>query len=150
HAKAPAERGASAQSVADLLAWHLADLQQGGTPSPAAPPEFAKLPQAKPDVAPPRRSRRLTVLAAVVLLALSAGLGVSEATGVTNVRGTVIRLFSGEGTLVVEVDDPGVSVSLDGEDLVIRGAGVREIRLKPGQYHVKATRDGKFLRQGLV
>ena len=89
-------------------------------------------------------------MAAAALLALFAGLGLSEATGVTNVRGTVIRLFSGEGTLVVEVDDPGVSVSLEGEDLVIRGAGVREIRLKPGQYQVKATKDGKFLRQELV
>jgi Leucine-rich repeat (LRR) protein len=94
--------------------------------------------------------RRLAVTAAVVLLALLSGLGLSEATGVTNVRGTVIRLFSGEGTLVVDVDDPGVSVSLDGEELVIRGAGVQEIRLKPGQYEVKATKDGKLLRQDLV
>ena len=38
------------------------------------------------------------------------GFGFTEATGVTNVRGTVIRLFSPEGTLVVEVDDPAVSV----------------------------------------
>jgi hypothetical protein len=150
HAKDPAERGASAQAVADLLAWHLAELQQGGTPRAAGSPAFANRPHPKPGPAPKRRTRRLTVMAAASLLALIAGLGLSEATGVTNVRGTVIRLFSGEGTLVVEVDDPGVSVSLDGEDLVIRGAGVREIRLKPGQYQVKATKDGKFLRQDLV
>jgi hypothetical protein len=30
------------------------------------------------------------------------GLGFTEATGVTRVRGTVIRLFSPEGTLVIE------------------------------------------------
>jgi hypothetical protein len=66
------------------------------------------------------------------------------------VKGTVIRLFSGEGTLVVEVDDPGVGVSLDGEELVIRGAGAREIRLTPGQHQVQATKDGKLLRRQLV
>jgi WD40 repeat protein len=150
HAKAPAERGASAQAVADLLAWHLAELQQGSTPRAAGPPAFAERPHAKPGPVPPRRSRRLLAMTTAVLMALFTGLGLSEATGVTNVRGTVIRLFSGEGTLVVEVDDPGVSVSLDGEDLVIHGAGVREIRLKPGQYQVKATKDGKFLRDELV
>ena len=135
-AKAPADRGPSAQVVADLLARRLAELQLGGTFSAAERALFAKPPHANAALAPPRRSRRLAATAAVILVALVAGLGLSEATGVTNVRRTVIRLFSGEGTLIVEVDDPGVSVSLDGEDLVIRGAGVQEIRLKPGQYQV--------------
>ena len=66
-------------------------------------------------------------------------LGFTEATGVTDFRGTVIRLFSPEGTLVVEVDDPGVSVKIDGSDIVITGAGAREIRLQPGRYTVEAT-----------
>src|SRR5262249_4336122 len=52
--------------------------------------------------APRRRRRRLT--AALVLLALLAGLGLSEATGITNVRGTVRRLFEGEGARVSEAD----------------------------------------------
>ncbi|HEY7307744.1 MAG TPA: protein kinase [Gemmataceae bacterium] len=150
HAKAPADRFASAQEVAELLARRLAELQQGGTPSLPAPRPSAELPREKPAPTPPSRPRRLRVLAVAVVLALLAGLGLSEATGLTNVRGTVIRLFSGEGTLVVEVDDPSVSVSLDGEELAIRGAGVREIRLKPGQYKVKATKEGKLLRQELV
>ena len=42
HAKAPADRGPSARAVADLLARHLAELQQGGTRSAAEPPPFAK------------------------------------------------------------------------------------------------------------
>jgi hypothetical protein len=84
------------------------------------------------------------------LVLLFAGLGVGEATGVTDVRSTVIRLFSPKGTLVVEVDDPGVSVAVDGADLVITGAGAREIRLKPGQYKVEASKDGKVVRQELV
>jgi hypothetical protein len=73
-----------------------------------------------------------------------------EATGVTDVRGTVIRLFSADGTLVVEIDDPGVSVTVDGSDVLITGAGAREIRLKPGQYKVEASKDGKLVRQELV
>jgi hypothetical protein len=62
----------------------------------------------------------------------------------------VIRLFESDGTLVIEVDDPGVSISLDGEELVITGAGAREIRLKPGRYQMQATKDGKVIRQELV
>src|SRR5262249_37863034 len=78
------------------------------------------------------------------------GLGFTEATGVTHFRGTVIRLFSPEGTLVVEVEDPGVSIKIDGSELVITGAGAREIRLKPGRYTVEARKDGKLVRQELV
>jgi hypothetical protein len=98
HAKAPADRVASAREVADLLARHLAELQHGGTPSAIVQPPSAKRPAEKPALAPPRRSRRLWVMAAAVLLALLAGLGLSEVTGLTDVRGTVIRLFSPEGT----------------------------------------------------
>ncbi len=136
-AKRPADRPASAQQVADLLAGMLAGLQGQG---PAAPPTA------------PRGvgwSRRWLWAAAAVAL-LCAGLGVGEATGVTNVRGTVIRLFSPDGTLVVEVNDPGVSVAVDGADVVITGAGVKEVRLKPGQYKVEASKDGKVVRQELV
>jgi serine/threonine protein kinase len=150
HAKAPADRFASAREVADLLARRLAELQDGGTPSAPGHAPSAKLPEEKLAPTPPARPRRLRVMAAAVLLALLAGLGLSEATGITNVRGTVIRLFSPEGTLVVEVDDPGISVSLNGEELVITGAGVREVRLKPGQYEMKATKEGKLIRQELV
>jgi hypothetical protein len=84
------------------------------------------------------------------LVLVCAGLAAGEATGVTDVRGTVIRLFSPEGTLVVEVDDPGVSVTVDGGDVVITGAGAREIRLKPGQYKVEASKDGKVVSRELV
>ncbi len=92
----------------------------------------------------------MLVLAATVLVVIGTGLGFSEATGVTNVRGAVIRLFSPDGALVVEVDDPDVRVTIDGEDLIIQGAGVKELRLKPGQYKVEASKDGKIVRQELV
>src|SRR5262249_4878188 len=49
-----------------------------------------------------------------------------------------------------EVDDPEVSVKIDGSELVITGAGAKEIRLKPGQYKVEASKDGKIVSQELV
>jgi serine/threonine protein kinase/Leucine-rich repeat (LRR) protein len=159
HAKAPADRFTSAQEVADLLAERLAELQRGA----AATRETEILPcagktepneQPKATLPPPRGGngftlRRSWVMVAAVLLPLGV-LGVGEATGFVNVRGMVIRLFQPEGTLVIEVDDPGVSISLDGEELVITGAGAREIRLKPGSYQLQATKDGKLIRQELV
>src|SRR5262249_21396248 len=144
HAKRPADRPASATEVADLLAGLLADLNTGRSRAPHA---------TVPAPAPARRAaptRRKWLRVAAVLALLLAGLGVGEATGVTEVRGTVIRLFSPDGTLVVEVDDPGVSVTVDGGDVVITGAGAKEIRLKPGQYRVEASKDGKVVRQELV
>jgi len=72
------------------------------------------------------------------------GLGLTEATGVTNLRGTVIRIFTPDGTLVVEVGDPSVKVTIEGDGgLVITGAGPQEVRLRPGSYRVQAARDGK-------
>jgi serine/threonine protein kinase len=168
HAKKPEDRFQSAREVADLLARCQTQLQQHGRVE--LPPELlAYVPKSEPAtknesplatgssapaVEPARRplpARRYRwVAAAAVLLALLAGLGTTEATGVTNFRGAVIRLFSPDGTLIVEVDDPGVSVSIDGEDMVITGAGAKEIRLKPGQYKLLASKDGKVVRQELV
>jgi tRNA A-37 threonylcarbamoyl transferase component Bud32 len=142
HAKKPADRPASAKEVADLLAGLLADLNSGRSRGSSG-----TLQGPAPQV-PPTHRRWLWAAAALVLL--FAGLGVGEATGVTDVRGTVIRLFSPEGTLVVEVDDPGVSVAVDGADVVITGAGAREIRLKPGLYQVEASKDGQVVRRELV
>src|SRR5262249_24710550 len=146
HAKKPADRPASAQEVADRLAGLLADLQGqvtggggrgGGASFPPPPPP--------PPAPPPPRRPAARAPAAAALVLLLAGLGLTEATGATDVRGTVIRRFSPDGTLVVEVDDPGVSVTVDGGDVVITGAGAKEIRLRPGQYQVEASKDGKVV-----
>jgi len=142
HAKAPADRYQSAAEVAGLLGRHLARLQRPEHLLDDPTGEFAA-------PAAPRRGRR-RALAAAALLAVLIGAGLTEATGVTHVAGTVVRLLSPEGTLVVEVDDPGVSVAVDGSDVVITGAGAKEIRLKPGQYQVRASKHGKLLRQELV
>ena len=159
HAKNPADRTISAQGVADLLARHLAALQGPGEIAPlpdgassagVKPPPWEDLPGPLPAVRRPHSHRRRRAIAAAVLVMLFGGLGFTEATGVTHFRGTVIRLFSPEGTLVVEVDDPGMSVKIDGPDIVITGAGVKEIRLQPGRYNVEASKDGKLVKQELV
>ena len=159
HAKNPADRITSAQDVADLLARRLAELRGLGTipPVPDAPKSWeAKAPPPK-EIPKPRPAtrwlkffKRRWAVAAAVLVTLFGSLGVTEATGVTDLHGTVIRLLSSEGTLVVEVDDPGVSVKIDGPDIVITGAGAREIRLTPGSYTVEARKDGKVVSRELV
>ncbi len=135
HAKNPADRITSAQDVADLLARRLAELQGPGN-IPAVPdvsghgrgeraatlgdprtPEIRFDGRSSSTVAG-RSSRPYSLM-------LFGSLGLTEATGVTDFQGTVIRLFSPEGTLVVEVDDPAVSVKIDGSDIVITGAGVQ-------------------------
>ena len=160
HAKNPADRFASAQEVADLLTQPPALLPQPGNIKPphvaaaAAPvqttPSSEKTTDATLALPRPRSQARRWVAAAAVLLTLLSGLGFTEATGVTYVRSTVIRLFSPEGTLEIQIDDPAISVTIDASDLVISGAGAKEIRLKPGRYTVEARKDGKLVRRELV
>jgi eukaryotic-like serine/threonine-protein kinase len=146
HAKDPDDRFDSAREVADLLSRCLTDLQQHGQVQPVA----GVAPPAVPKPSAAGLRRRLGPWAVALLLASLIALSFSEANGVTDLHGTVIRLFSPEGTLVVEADDPGVSVAVDGEDLVITGAVAREIRLKTGRHTVQARKDGKVVQQELV
>ena len=124
-AKEPADRFQSAAEVADLLERGLAHLQQ---PTIVPPPRGLR-----------RRStaaRRLRFrfdpatkplpvagggwpLAAGLLVLSVAGLGASEAAGLTQVSdfvATILRIKTPEGTLVVKVDDPGVKVQVDDKD----------------------------------
>ncbi len=80
-------------------------------------------------------------LAASVLLALV--LSVSEATSVTHFVPTIVRIVTGEGSLLIEVDDPSVSVTLDGQDITITGAGIHELKLRPGTHKFIATKNGQ-------
>lgn len=157
HAKNPAERFQSAAEVAELLKDYLAHLQHpsvvgpvsGNLTNPTWRAESRKGPGSGDETAvqPAARRRRLALAAAVLLLCVTAGLGFTEATGVTNLRATVIRIYTPDGTLVVEVDDPGVKVTIEGDGgLVITGAGPQEVRLRPGIYTVRATKDGKPVR----
>ncbi len=157
-AKDPDDRFQTAAEVADLLERGLAHLQQPTTvarpmvpvvsSAHAHPLEF-DLPAAKTG---PRPRRRMALAAAFALLAM-AGLGASEATGITQVSeyvATILRIKTPEGTLVVKCDDPGVKVQIDDEVLIIGGAGPQEIRLKTGKHRVQAIKDGHPVRDDLV
>src|SRR5262245_58422314 len=140
HAKDPAGRFQSAAEVAELLGRHLAHVQH---PSVVPLPAVAQSAGQPPAPDRPARRKRWAV-AAAVLVATLAVLGTTEATGVTNVRATVIRIFTPEGTLVVETDDPAVKVTVEGDgDLVITGTVAQEVRLRAGSYRLRATRDGR-------
>jgi formylglycine-generating enzyme required for sulfatase activity len=154
HAKKPEDRFASAQEVVDLLGSGLRALEQGSVPSfPGVAPGAGKqVRRGRESQAQrgPRVHAGAWVIAAALLLLLLGGFGLAEATGVTDVHGTVIRLFWPEGTLVVEVNDPGVSVKIEGSDLVITGTGAKEIRLRPGSYTVEARKGDKIVSRELI
>src|SRR5262249_32817412 len=82
HAKQPEKRFQTAAEVAELLAGHLARVQQGTD----AAVDDDKPVQRRP------RSRRLALAAAVLLLI--AGIGLSEATGFTEFAATLVRLVT--------------------------------------------------------
>src|SRR5262249_49893075 len=137
HAKDPAQRYQSAAEVAGLLSRHLA---QGQHPSVVG--QVSSLPP-EPKARSKSSLRRRLAVAAVLLLPVASPT-LAEAAGVTNLRATVIRIFTSEGTLVIETDDPAVKVTVDGDgNLVITGAGPQEVRLRAGSYRLKATKDGK-------
>jgi serine/threonine protein kinase len=144
-AKQPAVRFQSAAEVSELLSGHLAEVQHPSTvgQSPA------------PVVKSSRRtaygSRPLLWSAATVLLFAVLLLGLSEAGGVTKLTTSVIRVLTPHGTLIIEVDDPGVAVTVEGDGgLVIKGAGPREVRLPIGEYKVRATKDGQPVKEEVV
>src|SRR5207249_11793432 len=56
---------------------------------------------------------------------------------------TVLRISTSQGTLIVEVDDPQVQLTVDGEEIAIRGVGPQEIRVRPGEHRIQAMKDGK-------
>jgi thiol-disulfide isomerase/thioredoxin len=55
----------------------------------------------------------------------------------------VIRVASADGTLLVRVDDPNVSVRVEGNELVVTGAGLEELRVATGDLKPKAPQDGR-------
>ena len=157
-AKEPADRFQTAAEVADLLERGLAHVQQPTiVPAPLVPGTAGR--GAKDiDLDPPvfgrrHRIRRLVAKAAAVILLTMAGLGVVEAAGLTQVSdfvASILRFSTPDGTVVVKVDDPTVKVQIDGDFVVIGGAGPQEIRLRAGRHRVQTIRDGKPVRDQLI
>jgi WD40 repeat protein len=143
HAKSPAERFQSAQEVADLLGLHLAELQRTGEAG-GQRTEHHQDHAARP--APSAARFRWVKAAALFLPLIAGGLVVTEASGLTQIKqwaATVLRVSTSQGTLIVEVDDPQVQVTVDGEEIAIHGAGPQEVRVKPGEHRIQAMKDGK-------
>src|SRR5512145_382227 len=55
----------------------------------------------------------------------------------------VIRVATAEGTLVVRVDDPKVSVRVEGNELIVTGAGLEELRVATSDLKANASEDGR-------
>jgi WD40 repeat protein len=145
HAKDPAARFESAAEVASLMERCLAHTQQ---------PESVPLPAELADPPAPRHWRRWSV-AAGLLLAAGLGIGLAGTKGVAqqvaDLVATVLRIKTADGTLVIKSDDPGIKVRIDGEEIVITGAGPEEVRLKPGTHQVQALdKDGKAVRNEII
>jgi thiol-disulfide isomerase/thioredoxin len=81
--------------------------------------------------------RILTVAAILVALGAVAPRSTDAATS----EPAVIRISTSEGTLVARVDDPKVSVQVEGSVIVVTGAGFKELRLQPGDFNAQ-TSDG--------
>lgn len=139
-AKDPDQRYQTAGEVAALLSQHLAHLQNPAAVLPAA---TAEVPSAAVRANGHTRHRRGWMIGALGLVTVLSVLGVTEATSVTDLTSTVIRVVSGEGALIVELDDPTIKVTVDGEEVVITEAGAREVRVRPGPHKVAATKNGK-------
>ncbi len=148
-AKNPGDRYQTTAEVVDLLSRGLAHVQQ---PALKLPPDLQRVevPTQRKVHRPAARSifraarSRWWVTAALLGLVV-AGFCLAEGTGASHVTATVIRVLTPHGTMVVEVSDPGISVTVEGngDELVITGAGVHELRLRPGQHHVRAAKEGR-------
>ncbi len=140
HARDPADRVQSAAEVASILK----SVAENPEPSSAHTAEPVRL---KPPPAGRRKSRRRLLAACVLMSIPVVTLGLTEAAGITHVSEimtTVLNIRTPSGTLVVEVDDPSVSVLVEdgGEQVVIKGTGFHEVRLRPGRHAVRTTKDG--------
>jgi WD40 repeat protein len=140
HAKDRGQRFTSAAEVVTALEQVLAN------PSD----RWAFIPTENGPLSAPGKSRRHSLRTVAAVLLLLGGLIATEITGITHLAATVFRIRTPQGILVVEVDDPQTRVTLDKEELVISNPGSHEFRLRPGEYLLRATRDGQTTQQEIV
>lgn len=138
HAKDPAERFASAAEVEEVLRLALASLQQPRSVlrTPMKPPAAVRR--------QPRSAGRWLAAAAAALALVAITIGLAESQGVTQIAAIFVRVLTPDGTLVVESSDPGLKVTIEGDGgLTLTGAGLEEIRLRPGNYKLRAVKNGQ-------
>ncbi len=141
HARDPDDRFQSAAEVADLLGRWLAHLHNPkGVPAPEQPRKQKRL-----------RNRRMVAAGVLALGGLIVAAGASDPVhqAVQHIA-TLIRIQLAGGTLLVEVDDPDVKVRVDGEELVLNGAGPQEIRVRPGTHAVTTVKNGVPIRDEVI
>jgi hypothetical protein len=137
HAKEPEARFQSAAEVAEVLGRYLAHVQH---PTVVPLPAIVRSAN-RPPSGPWQSYRNWWAPAAAVLVGLFAALGTTEATGVTNIRAMVIRMFTPEGTLVVETD--AVPPTAEREAFVLLGGqGSAERKFDTLAAAVVAAEDG--------
>jgi WD40 repeat protein len=152
-AKDPSERFQSARDVADLLRQHLDHLETPDKvpmPRPVIRPISPRHlngdnPIAGTSVFPRVRVEQVVIAAAILFIGLIFTFAVTEATGITRIVATLIRVETPNGTIVIDVADPNIDVALDGETVNISGPGIHSLRVKPGTHRVWAAQYGRPL-----
>ncbi|MBV09400.1 protein kinase [Rubinisphaera sp.] len=161
HAKDPNYRFRSAREVSELLTRCLKQIElTGNITLPDNVQKMAlqlKAQQENSENTPVQtttskeRSLSLSLSNTIVLLLLAAlGFGLSESIGYSKIGQTVVQFFNTSGTLIIETSDPSISISIDGELLQIASNDKVQLKMRPGQYQFKASKDGQIIKQELV
>jgi hypothetical protein len=89
---------------------------------------------------------RAWLVTAVTFLLLTA----TETTGLTRMAATVIQIVRGDGTILIEVDDPTVDVTVDDDHVVINEKGTGNAVVAPGTYTIHVGRNGRPVEERTV
>ena len=142
-AKDPSERFQNAADMISVFQYHVSGHGDLPAISPKRPAKKRRDQRIR-GKRPPFSKAALLVCSLSLLIALAA----IPPESVANFAMSAIQIVRGDGTLVVEVDDPKVQVLIDEGDIVISGAGSNTVRLRPGKHDVRATKNGvPFLSQ---
>jgi serine/threonine protein kinase/peroxiredoxin len=141
HARKPENRFQSAKEVCDLLQQHLAHLQQ---PSVITAPATLVAPKETTNMCCTygKRTRSRWVTAAIALAALvlfSAWI-------------YMYVLFATEKTMRLEILDPDVVVTIDGDDssFIVTSNSSQDVRLLPGRHRFRIMKGTELLREEVL
>ena len=143
-AKDPADRFQTASEVSELLKQFAAHLAQ---PNSVEPPSLQHVKDATNTQRP--ALQRAVPRSIATLLCVLVAIVVFEVVGLTHIAATISGLAAGKGTLVIEVDDPAVEVSVDGVAGKVDWDG-SDLHLQAGDYLVSAVKDGKQVQHKVV